>query len=303
MIEVSHPDRIVFPGPGHTKRDIVSYYERAAPKLLPHLVSRPITILRFPRGIDAPGVFVKNAPKHYPPTFERIELPRKDGVTSHVSVRDGEQLAYLANQGAIELHVPTVRAPDLFHPDRIVVDLDPPPGEVALVRRAARAVRETLEQLGLPTVPVATGSKGYHLVAPIVPTVELSRIEGAMHRLATLAAAEHPELLTTTFRIAKRGGRVFFDWLRNRYGATVVCPFSLRARASAPVAMPITWEEIDSVAPDGIGLADVDAHLAKSDPLAVLAESPRDPEPFVSRVEAAFEASGLVLETFDRFRD
>jgi bifunctional non-homologous end joining protein LigD len=146
---------------------------------------------------------------------------------------------------------------DGFRPDRIVIDLDPPEGALAAVRRAAKLVREALD------AAVAT------------------------QKLAALLAADHPEELTTVFRTALRGGRVFIDWMRNNPGATVVTPYSVRARPRASVAAPLHW---------------VDRLRERSDPLADLAASEQDAEPFVSSIGAAFERSGLVLETFDRFR-
>lgn len=312
-VEVSNADRVVFPEVGRTKGDVVAYYERMAPRALPHVVGRPLSIRRFPKGLAAPGFFQKNVPAHYPPSIERFAVPRsraaskkhaKPGadVTVYPLVRDAEHLAYLANQGAIELHVPVARAADPSHPDRVVVDLDPPSGAVDLVRRAARVVRERLAALGLETVPVATGSKGYHVVGAVAPSVDAEALGIAMQQLAALLSAEHPEELTTTFRIAARGRRVFVDWLRNYPSATVIAPYSLRARPRATVAAPIAWDELDDVAPDSFTIDDADRLLDRADPLLERAESPDDAAPFVAAIGEAFERKGLVLETFDRFR-
>jgi len=184
----------------------------------------------------------------------------------------------------------------------VILDLDPPSGAFALVRRAAYLAREALGELGLETVPIATGSKGYHVVAAIRPTVDVERLAMAMQKVAALLAARHPDELTTVFRIAGRGERVFVDWLRSMPNATVVAPYSLRARPRATVATPIGWDEIDTTTPDAFTLDDVDRLLDRPDSLAERAESPGDAEAFVAGVDGAFAASGLVLETFDRFR-
>jgi bifunctional non-homologous end joining protein LigD len=316
MVQVSNADRIVFPEVGRTKGDLVAYYERIAPRLLPHVIGRPLSIRRYPKGLAAPGFFQKNVPAHYPASIGRFAVPRSAAaskkhprrgvaspdVTVYPVVHEAEHLAHLANQGAIELHVPTSRVTGGFRPDRIVIDLDPPEGALAAVRRAARRVREALVALSLTTVPVATGSKGYHLVAAIAPSLDGETIAVATQKLATLLAADHPEELTTVFRTALRGGRVFIDWMRNNPGATVVSPYSLRARPRASVATPLHWEELDLCAPDAFTIDDVDRLRERSDPLADLAASEQDATPFVSAVDAAFERSGLVLETFDRFR-
>src|SRR5919204_1565583 len=316
MLKVSNADRIVFPEIARSKGDVVAYYERIAPRALPHVAGRPLSIRRYPRGLAAPGFFQKNVPDHYPASIDRLAVPRSRAaskkhrgkgsrdqeVTVYPVLREPGHLAYVANQGAIELHVPTSRAADLFHPDRVVIDLDPPPGPFAQVRRAAYVVRDALAEHGLATVPIATGSKGYHLVAPIRPSVSTETIGVTFQKFAALLAARHPEELTTVFRVAARGGRVFVDWLRNNPIATVIAPYSLRARPRATVATPLTWAEIGTTDPDAFAIGDVDRLLDRPDPLAELASTPTDAAPFVAAVEAAFEASGLVLETFDRFR-
>jgi bifunctional non-homologous end joining protein LigD len=316
MVEVSNADRVVFPEVGRTKGDVVSFYERIAPRALVHLVDRPVSIRRYPKGLAGQGFFQKNVPAHYPEDIGRFAIPRSkaaakkrphkgeqnQGVTNYPLVRTAEHLAYLANQGAIELHVPTAKTSDILRPDRLVIDLDPPPGSADRVRRAAQLTRSALAELGLESVPVATGSKGYHIVSPIQPLLDLEELVVTMHRFATLLAAKHPDELTIAFRIAQRGERVFIDWLRNNPSASVVCPYSLRARPRASVAAPLAWEEIDVIAPDAFTIDDVARLLDRSDALAELAQRPNDPAPFVSAVAAAFEASGLVLEAFDRFR-
>jgi bifunctional non-homologous end joining protein LigD len=316
MVEVSNSDRIVFPEVGRTKGDVVSFYERIAPRALAHLIDRPVSIRRYPKGLAGQGFFQKNVPAHYPEDIGRFAIPRSKAaakrrphkgdqnqdVTNYPLVRTAEHLAYLANQGAIELHVPTAKTSDILRPDRLVIDLDPPPGSLDLVRRAARLTRTALAEAGLPSVPVATGSKGYHIVCPIQPVVDVEVLVVTMHQFATLLAAKHPNELTTAFRIAQRGERVFIDWLRIGPSASVVCPYSLRARPRASVAAPLGWEEIDALAPDAFTIDDVARLLDRPDALAELALEPSDPRPFASAVTAAFEASGLVLEAFDRFR-
>lgn len=314
MIAVSNADRVVFPEIGRTKGDVVAYYERIAARVLPHLLERPLSLRRYPKGLAGPGFFQKNVPAHYPPSILRHPVPRsreasnkhrdaearEQDVTMYPVLCEAEHIPYVANQGAIELHVPTARAGDQHRPDRLVIDLDPPPGALAAVRRAAHVVREALGDLGLSTAPIATGSKGYHVVAAIRPTVDGGRIAETMQKLATMLAAKHEALLTTAFRVANRGDRVFVDWLRNNPLATVVAPYSLRAKPRASVAVPLAWEEVDERSPDAFSIDDVEELLGRPDSVAAL--QPADPEPFVAAVDAAFAASGLVLESFDRFR-
>jgi bifunctional non-homologous end joining protein LigD len=316
MVTVSNADRVVFPEVGKTKGDVVAYYERIAPRALPHLIERPLSIRRYPKGLTGPGFFQKNVPAHYPESIERVGVPRsreaskkhrdarnaEQNLTMYPLVHSAEQLAYLANQGAIELHVPTSRAPDLSHPDRLVIDLDPPAHAFDQVRRAAELMRNALADYELAAIPVATGSKGYHVVVPIARSVDAETLALTAQKFATLQAAEHGSELTTIYRIALRAGRVFVDWLRNNPISSVVAPYSLRATARASVATPLRWDELDTTDPNAFHIDDLERLLDRPDPLAELAATPSDPLPFVRGVEAAFERSGLVLETFDRFR-
>jgi bifunctional non-homologous end joining protein LigD len=316
MQEVSNADRVVFPDVNLTKGDVVAYYERIAARAFPHLADRPLSLRRYPKGIAAPGFFQKNVPAHYPDSIGRFEVPRSKAaekkhprkgaanqdVTVYPVLRDPGQLAYLANQGAIELHVPTGRVPELDRPDRLILDLDPPSGATARVRRAAHLAREALGELGLETVPIATGSKGYHVVAAIRPRLDVEILAETMQKVAALLVAAHPDELTCVFRVANRGERVFVDWPRNLPGATVIAPYSLRARSRATVAAPLGWDELEATDPDSFTIGDIERLLDRPDSLADLAGSPSDAEPFVAAVDAAFAASGLVLETFDRFR-
>ena len=297
MLTVSNADRVVFPAIGRTKGDVVAYFDRIATKALPHLLDRPLSIKRFPKGLAGPGFFQKNVPKHYPSSFGHFEVPRQEGgMTTYPVVREAAHLPYLANQGALELHVTTAKVLELDTPDRIIIDLDPPPGAIDLVRKAAFHVKDLFEGFGLTLTPVATGSKGYHLIARIRPT----ELGDTLHHVAALLAHVHPEVMTIAFKIAARGKRVFVDWLRNRAMATAVAPFSLRALPKASVATPLTWAELETTAPDAFTIADVDRLLDRPDPLAE--QKPADPKPFMHAVKTAFEASGIVLEKFDRFR-
>jgi bifunctional non-homologous end joining protein LigD len=303
MIEVSNAARIVFPDAGTTKGEVVHYYERVAHKMLPHLAGRPLTLERFPKGLAGGGFMQKNTPKHYPASIERFSVDKREGeTTTYPVVHVAEDLPYLANQGTITFHVWPSRLPEPWTPDRIVFDLDPPEGSLARVREAATVVREFLSVLGLDAVPVATGSKGFHVVAPILPTVPPDRLSNALFRAAHLLAGCHEDLLTVEFRKENRGGRVFLDWMRNHPGATSVCPWSLRPRPNASVATPLSWDEVDSTAPDGWTLQNIDDRLAAPDPLLRLVDRAQDPAMALEALEAKLDAAGVHPEPFDRFR-
>ncbi len=300
-MEVTHPERVVFPDDGITKGEVVDYYRRVADRMFPFIEGRALSVERFPQGIGGKGFMQKNAPDHYPDDLVgRHELPKEGGGTTvYPVVNTADGIAFFANFGAITFHVPSVRIEDEDHPDWAIWDLDPPPDQVALVREAAAAMRSFLEGHGIPTVPLASGSKGYHLRARLQPVLGVEAVNRIARGTATLAAAAHPELMTVAFRKADRGDRVFVDWMRNTGRSTSVAPYSLRPRSGAPSAVPLSWEEMESVAPDAIGLRNIGERL-DIDPWAGLA--PIDLTPAVDTVDRALADSGIELEPFDRFR-
>ena len=293
-VKVTNADRVIFPGVGVTKGDVVAHYYRVAKWMLPHLLDRPLTLIRHPRGIAAKGFFQKNVAKHYPEDLiGRIEMPRRKGVTVHPAASTADALAYLANQGTIEFHVPLSTQQNSWRPDRFVIDLDPPEGGGAGVREAAWACKELFDELGIETTPMTTGGKGYHVCARLLPTASMTR---TAHKLAAVLLHRHPDLLTNEFLKENRGGRVLVDWMRNVGMATVVAPWSLRARKGAPVAMPITWDELNDTAPDAFKIGD-----ALDRPDHLLALTPADPAPLILAVDRIVEEQGIKLEYIDRF--
>jgi len=167
-----------------TKADVVAHYGPVAEAMLPHLAARPLTLVRHRTNVEDKGFFQKNSPAHFPAFIPRIEVPKADGVNHHASVDSREGLEYLANQGAVELHVALATAPALDRPDRLVIDLDPHSDDPAQVRVAARRVRALLDELEIDSVPVASGGKGYHVYIALVPTAEIDR--------RRLARSAHP---------------------------------------------------------------------------------------------------------------
>lgn len=300
MVTVTNPDRVLFPDDGLTKQDVVGYYEMVADVMLPHLEDRPVTIHRFPKGIAGKGFMQKNAQDYFPDNIGRVELPKRGGVTNFPVIRDAEGLAYLANLGAIAFHVPMSRIGSLYSPDRFVVDLDPEEGDVAAVRTAARITRDMLAELGLDTTPMATGSKGYHLVARLDESVPSSDVSFAAQGIAWMLAEANPELMTTEFRKINRKGRVFIDWMRNGPMATGVAAYSLRARPGASVAAPLSWDEIDSTPPDHWKLTTMRGRLEVPDPIIAMPQ--QSMAACVDAVRQRLSDRGVELPTFDRFR-
>jgi bifunctional non-homologous end joining protein LigD len=270
--KISSPDKLLFPADGITKADLASYYERVSEWMLPHVRDRPLSLQHFPDGIERPGFFHKNVPKHYPDWVHRVEVAKEGGIVVHAVATDSDTLPYLAGQNAITPHIWLSRADRVRQPDRMVVDLDPPPGAAfADVRRAAQRAGDLLREIGLEPFAQVTGSKGIHVWTPLTRRPDFEDVKEFSNAFAQLLAARHPDDLTTEFRKAKRAGRILVDVLRNRYAQTAVPPYAVRPRPGAPVATPIEWDELSDskLRPDRWTLKTVLRRLGnKGDPWA-----------------------------------
>lgn len=295
MAEVSNPSKLYFPRDGITKAEVVGYYETVATVMVPHLAGRPLTLQRYPEGIEREGFMQKNASRYFPDWIERVSVPKAGGTTNHPLCDSARDLAYLANQGTIAFHIWTSRLPELHHPDRLVLDLDPADGAPAPVE-ATLAARRVLEDVGLQPGVMTTGSRGYHVVAPIQPRAEYEAVGHAARLLALVIEARHPHAMTTEFRKADRGGRVFIDWLRNRWAQSTVAPWSVRPRPGAPVAMPIDWAELEVTPPDRWTIA------TAADRVGSTPDWPPGAPLELDRVRALADDHGVPdPEPFDRF--
>ncbi|MDQ3790945.1 MAG: non-homologous end-joining DNA ligase [Actinomycetota bacterium] len=253
-MKLSNLDKVFFPEAGLSKGDVIAHYQRVAEKMLPHLAGRPLTMRRYPDGIEGGGFFQKDASDHFPDWMRVETVPQRQGGTiDHVVCDDEDTLVYLANQATIEFHVWLSTMDDLEHPDRLVIDIDPPSGvPVRTLRDVARRLASVYREVGLTPYVQATGGRGFHVVAPLDRSADWEEARDLSAALADHVAAEDPELLTTAQRKNKRGDRIFLDFNRNAYGQTFVAPYSLRARSSAGVATPLTWDELSRVEPDGL---------------------------------------------------
>ena len=296
-VRVSNADRVVFPDVGLTKGDVVAYYEAVAPFMLPLLSGRPLTLQRYPKGLAGPGFMQKNAPAHYPDEIGVWEVPKSDGGTTRYPVVTTESaIPYLANQGTITFHAWTSTVDHPQEPDWLVIDLDPLEGDAESARQVALATRSILDVYHLDSLPVATGSKGYHIWVGLEPGVGYGPVARAAHALSAFIERSVPELATGEFLKKERGGRVFIDWLRNGFSSTVAVPFSLRPRPRATVAMPITWEELASTDPDAWTLRPALNRVPEAPPFPKPSALPLD------EIEAAASELGIDLDTtFDRF--
>lgn len=241
---ITHPEKVLFPDDGITKGAVAAYYEAVASIMLPHIKGRPITMERYPSGIGHKGFIQKDVSKGFPSWLERVEVPKKDGTVHHPIAGDTRSLLWLANQNCITPHVWTSRAPDLFHPDICVFDLDPSKEDADALRGAALALRDLLKELGLESWVKTSGSKGFHIVVPLDGKADFGDVSGFAHKVGTVLVSRDPKRLTQEFSKADRGGRILIDTGRNGYSATFAAPYAVRARKGAPISAPCTWDEI-----------------------------------------------------------
>ena len=225
---------------------MIDYYEHVADRMLPFLDGRPLILERFRSSIDAGGFYQQGRPEHFPDFVGRIDVERADGKTGHhTACGSPEALAYLANQGVLTFHRWASRAPDLEHPDVLVVDLDPADEDFAPVRRAALELREILAARGLDGSPVLTGSRGLHVLVEPPDPVDWDGLRGLAREIGAELVARDPKAFTRAFYKSQRRGRLYVDTGRARRGHAAVVPWSLRAKPTAPVAAPIEWERLE----------------------------------------------------------
>lgn len=243
---ITHPEKVLFPDDGITKGGLAAYYEAVAPSMVPLIRARPVTMERFPAGIDAKGFMQKNVSRGFPPWLQRVEVPKKGGVVNYPLVEKTRDLLWLANQNCITPHIWTSRVPDLQNPDICVFDLDPSEENLTVLRAATLAVRDLLAELGLASWVKTSGSKGYHVVVPLDGKADFEQVVAFAHAVAGILVKRDPEHLTLEFLKADRDSRIYMDIGRNTPGATVAAPYAVRPRPGAPVSAPCTWGEVES---------------------------------------------------------
>jgi bifunctional non-homologous end joining protein LigD len=266
-IAISNPDKPMWPDAGVTKLDLARYFERVADRMMPYVVDRPLALVRCPEGATAtsPGCFFqKHAEDGFFGPYRRQTITGSGGPAAYLAVSEPASLAGLAQMGVLEIHIWGSRMPDVEKPDMLVFDLDPGPGVGwRALGEGAGLVREILRLVGLESFVKTTGGKGLHVVAPIAPRQEWPEVSAFARAVAETAARSDPARYTSVAAKGRRGGRIFVDYLRNSRGATSVAPFSTRARAGAPVSVPLRWEELPRLGgSDAYSVANVPRRLA-----------------------------------------
>jgi bifunctional non-homologous end joining protein LigD len=295
-VQVSSVTKPFFPETGLTKGDLLAYYRDVAETMLPHLRGRPLNLQRFPNGVAGHGFWQQGASDHFPDWVGTVTVERRGrgGTVDHVVCSDAATIVYLANLATVTFHAWTSTVDHLARPDLVIFDLDPDPDQgLEVVRAAARAVRAACQELGLAPFVQTSGSKGYHVVTPLVPGPDVEVVRDFAAELAALVAARDPGRLTVEWRKEKRHGRLLLDTARNGYAQTIVAPYSVRPRPEAPVATPIDWDELGRVEPRSYTMTNLRRRLArKPDPWAGMAAQAAAFEPVRARLDELLAEAG-----------
>lgn len=270
-IEITRPEKILFPEDGITKGELIDYYARIAPRILPHLRDRPLTLERYPDGIHKQRFFQKEASSYFPQWIRRATVKKVGGTVSHVVCNDSATLVYLANQACITPHILLSRRDKLDLPDQMVFDLDPQGEDFEPVRSTARAFKQLLDDLDLPAYLKTTGSRGLHVVVPLQRREGFDSVRAFARELAGVVIRQAPEERTLEGLKVNRRGRVFIDTNRNGYAQLLAPAYAVRARPGAPVSVPLDWSELrkKSLRSDGVTIRTIFDRLDKvGDPWA-----------------------------------
>jgi bifunctional non-homologous end joining protein LigD len=247
-LKITNPDKVLYPEAGFTKGDVIEYYRRIAPVLLPHLKGRALTMKRYPNGVDDEFFYQKEAPKHRPEWVTTVPIwSEGNGRDINFTVVNSlPTLLWAANLADLELHTSMARARTPRRPTMMVFDLDPgPPATIIECCEVALLIRERLARGGLRCFPKTSGSKGLQLYAPLNTPVGYDGTKGFARDLARTMEAEHTDLVVSNMRKELRTGRVLMDWSQNDYRKTTVCVYSLRARSHPTVSTPLSWDEVE----------------------------------------------------------
>ncbi|MDX9871053.1 MAG: DNA ligase D [Clostridia bacterium] len=266
-IKITNPDKVIFAEAEITKGDVIRYYAQIAERMLPYVGHRVLSIVRCPKGISQ-TCFYKKHPGPSSKAIVTIPVTNSAGETEdYFYIADKTGLIAEAQMGTLEFHTWGSRVDELEKPDIMVFDLDPDEGmDLSRVRQGVRDMKNMLAELSLSSYLKTSGGKGYHVVVPFKPAVAWERFYDFAKRVAQVMEQRWPDRYTSNVRKAKRANKIFIDWIRNGRGATSIAPYSLRARKGAGVSMPIAWDELDTVAPDGIDMAAALRRVGGADP-------------------------------------
>lgn len=253
-LELSRLDKVFYPESGFTKGDMIDYYRRVAPVLLPHIRGRAVTLKRYPDGVEGSFFYEKRCPPYRPEWIKTVTMRRKrdNKDIDYCALDTKAALTWAANLANLELHASLARGRDVTRPTSVVFDLDPgPPADVVTCARVALEIRSRLDELDLDSIAKTSGSKGLQLYVPLNTKVTYDQTSRFAHSLALALEREDPKLVVSHMKKEVRGGRVFIDWSQNDDHKTTVCVYSLRARSRPTVSTPVSWDEVRAAVQSG----------------------------------------------------
>lgn len=268
-VKLTHPERIVYPDAGVTKAQLAAYYDAVCDRMLPHVARRLLSLVRAPDGAEGQRFYQKHAGKGFPDNFLEETITENDGeVKEYMYIEDISGLIAGVQMSVLEFHIWGSRVDELERPERIIFDLDPDEGlGFPHVRSAARDIRDALHKWGFRSYPMVTGGKGVHVIAPVQPAADWSLVKSFCQAFAKTLERDQPDRYTSNIRKAKRVGRIFVDYFRNERGSTAVAPYSTRARQGAPVAVPVSWAELETLTgANGFSLVEAAERAQGDDP-------------------------------------
>jgi bifunctional non-homologous end joining protein LigD len=275
-VRLTHPEKVLFPDSGVTKAELAAYLDMAADRMGAHLFGRPVSLVRAPDGVGKQTFFQKHAMKGMPKEIKLIDIAESDGKPEeYITLPDATAIVSAAQISALEFHLWGSKNKDLEHPDRLIFDLDPDEDlDFQIVKRAAFDIKALLESADLKSFAMITGGKGIHIVLNVKPKLEWDEFKQFAGDVAEQIAALDPKRFVANMSKAKRKGRIFIDYLRNGRGATAIAPYSPRARGTAPIAVPVSWDELKTIpAASVFKLKDMHARLNEPDPWAEYSKS------------------------------
>lgn len=289
-VRLTHPGKVLFPDAGVTKAELAAYLDMAAERMGAHLYGRPVSLVRAPEGVGGQIFFQKHAMKGMPAEIKLIDVSESDGeAEGYITLPDATAIVSAAQISALEFHLWGSRNKDLEHPDRLIFDLDPDEAlDFQVVKRAAFDIKALLDSADLTSFAMITGGKGIHIVLNVKPKLTWDDLKAFSSDVAEQIAALDPKRFVANMSKAKRKGRIFIDYLRNGRGSTAIAPYSPRARGTAPIAVPVSWDELKTIPSASVfKLKDMRARLNEPDPWADYAKSA------VSITKATREKLGL----------
>lgn len=266
-VDISHADKLLYPDDQISKKEVVEYFYKIAEHLLPFVQNRPISFKRYPNGINESGFYNKHRPAYFPDFIEELTVPmvQNNSEMKMAGIRSKKALVYLAGQNVLELHTPLSTMSSIEKPDQLIFDLDPQDNDFEKIRTTAFALKKMLDEFAITTFVKTSGSRGLHIHLPIKAHCKFAQIKEISRKIAEKLHQQTHQITTLEQRKDQRGNKVFIDFLRNDYAMTAIAPYSLRAKKGAPIATPLTWDELNdpSLNPQSYHLNNIFQRLGK----------------------------------------